>query len=84
MTIKKFVASLVLSASLITFGAADYVMDTPQVASASSIESRLAENLICVEDGRNINDIIDIREHKQNHGLNHYYGYQNCNCVYAR
>ena len=84
MTIKKFAASLVLSASIITFGAADCVMNTPQVASACSLENRLVENLTSIEDGRNINEIIDIRQCKHNHGMNNYYGYQNATYVYVR
>lgn len=84
MTIKKLAASLVLSASLITFGAADCVMDTPQTASACSLESRLVENLTSIEDGRNISEIIDIRECKHNRGMQSYYGYQNATYVYAR
>lgn len=84
MTIKKIAASLVLSASLITFGEADCVMDTPQIASASSLESRLAENLTSIEDGRNINEIIDIRQCRHNPGMNNYYGYQNAKYVYVK
>lgn len=46
MNFKKIIASAVLSASLLTFGAADCVMDTSSVAHASSREERLIEAII--------------------------------------
>ena len=46
MNFKKIIASAVLSASLLTFGAADCVMNTTPVAQASSRGERIVEAII--------------------------------------
>ncbi len=46
MNLKKIVASAVLSASLLTFGAADTVLDTQPVAQASSAEGIIAGAIV--------------------------------------
>lgn len=85
MTLKKFAASLVLSAALVSFGAVDCVVGTSQVAFASSMESRLVESLINVEQSSlNINEMVDIRESRQPPGMGNTYGYQNYNYIYVR
>ncbi len=46
MNLKKIVASAVLSASLLTFGAADAVLDTQPVAQASAAENIIAGAIV--------------------------------------
>lgn len=72
MNLKKIIASAVLSASLITFGAADCVMNTAPVAHASSRGDRLMEAII-------IEAIIeaerDRRAHERYNSYDYYDGY---------
>ncbi len=76
MNLKKIVASAVLSASLLTFGAADAVLDTQPVAQASAAEDIIAGVIV----GAILEAEYENRSY-DNYGYNNY-GYGGCGYDY--